>query len=169
MGSYLTENILNCPRCTAKLDQKSDFASCGGCNFTYYQNPAPCTTLLIYEKGRVLLAKRAIEPRKNYWDLPGGFIDLNESAEEGALREGIEETGLKLEITNYLGSDHDIYGETKVPTLNFFFKVKIIEGEPKAQDDVSELKWFDLDNLPSEDQFAFANDITGIDLLKKKA
>lgn len=165
MHSYLEKNIINCPRCGAKFSQAEDSAACGKCGFVYYLNPAPCTTLLIFENDKLLMAKRAISPQKGYWDLPGGFVDLNESLEEGAIRETKEETGLRVEVEKYLGSFADVYGDTGIPTLNFFIKMAVIGGEPHAQDDVSALKWFDLNNLPQE--FAFKNVEVGIDLLKR--
>lgn len=153
MDTYQSLNIIYCPRCKNELQHQGNLAACSQCGFNYYQNPAPCTVIMFYQNGQVLMGKRAIEPRINTWDLPGGFIEVDESAEEGAIREALEETGLEVKITKYLGSAPDIYGETLVPTLIFCFLVEIIGGEMTPQDDISELKWFDLDSTPEEVAF----------------
>ena len=96
METFLNKNFKYCPKCKAELDLKSNFAACSECDFLYYQNPAPCTVLLFHKDNQVLLAKRAIEPRKGYWDVPGGFIEVGETAETSALREAKEETNLDV-------------------------------------------------------------------------
>ncbi|MDH5533185.1 MAG: NUDIX domain-containing protein [Candidatus Pacebacteria bacterium] len=167
METFLNKNFKYCPKCKAELDLKSNFASCSQCDFLYYQNPAPCTVLLFHKEGKVLLAKRAIEPMKGYWDVPGGFIDIGETAEKSALREAKEETNLDAKIIKYLGSYPDIYGDTLLPSLIFIYHVEAVNNDytmMKAQDDVSELVWFDLNDLPQE--FAFANVIPAIEMLK---
>ena len=81
----------------------------------------------------------------NYF--PGGFIDRNESAEETVRREALEETGLIIEVGNYLGSSVDVYGERNIPTLNLAFEAKVVGGTQRAQSDVDALDWFDLNQL----------------------
>lgn len=164
MDTYQGLNIIYCPKCQNKLDHKGNLAACGACGFNYYQNPAPCTVIMFYKDGQVLMGKRAIEPRINTWDLPGGFIEVGETAEEGAIREALEETGLEVKISKYLGSAPDIYGETLVPTLVFCFLVEVISGEMMPQDDISELRWFDLNSTP--DEVAFPTVKTCLGMLK---
>lgn len=166
MESHLKNNFKYCPKCKAKLDLESNFASCEQCGFIFYSNPAPCTVALFHKKDKVLLAKRAIEPRKGYWDVVGGFIEKNETAEQSVLREAKEETNLDCKVINYLGSLPDIYGNTLLPTLVFIYHLEII-GDVKQmtpQDDVAELKWFSWNELPEE--FAFANVGPSLDMLR---
>jgi len=168
METFLNKNFKYCPKCRAELDLKSNFAACSECDFLHYQNPAPCTVLLFHKDNKVLLAKRAVDPQKGYWDVPGGFIENGETAEESAIREGKEETNLDIRIIKYLGSYPDIYGNTLLPTLVFIYQVEEKNNDyqqMKAQDDVAELKWFELDNLPN--QFAFDNVKPSLDMLKK--
>jgi len=148
------------------LQQQSapHWAICPNCDFVFYNNPAPCVSLLFYQDGQVLLARRGIEPQKGKWDLVGGFINTGESGEAAAVREAKEETGLKTKIKQYLGSVADIYGDTLVPTLNLVYWLEIISGAIKAQDDVAELKWFDLKQVLKD--LAFHNVRVAIDLLK---
>lgn len=158
METYQSRNFIYCPKCQTQLVHEGNAAACSECNFTYYLNPAPCTVVLIYKDNQVLLGKRSIEPRKDTWDLPGGFIEVGETAEQGAVREAKEETSLDVKITKYLGSAPDLYGDTLVPTLVFVYAVEVISGEIAAQDDISELKWFDLDKTPQTVAFPTVND-----------
>lgn len=164
METYQSRNIIYCPKCQTKLVHNGKSANCPNCDFTYYLNPAPTTVVLFVKDNQVLLGKRAIEPKKDLWDLPGGFIDVGESAEQGAIREAKEETGLDVKIVKYLGSAPDIYGDTLVPTLIFVYVVEILGGEMTPQDDISELKWFALDQVPEIVAFATVN--TSLDLLR---
>jgi NADH pyrophosphatase NudC (nudix superfamily) len=168
METYLEKNFRYCPKCAAKLELKTSFAVCLECQFIHYINPAPCTVALFTQQESVLLARRAIEPRKGYWDVVGGFIENGETAEESVIREAKEETNLDAEISSYLGSFPDIYGNTLLPTLIFIYHLKAKENDfsvLQAQDDVAELKWFQWDQLPTE--FAFANVKPALDMLKK--
>lgn len=168
MDTFLNKNFKYCPKCKAELGLKSDFASCTQCDFTFYSNPAPATSVLFYNDNKVLLAKRALDPMKGYWDIPGGFIDIGETAEESALREAKEETNLDTKIIKYLGSYPDVYGDTLLPTINFIFHLEALDNnysKMKAQDDVAELKWFSWDELPQE--FAFTNVKPALEMLKQ--
>lgn len=165
METFLTKNFKFCPKCKVKLDLKSSFASCSKCDFIYYFNPAPCVVALFYKDNKTLLAKRAIEPQKNTWDTIGGFIENGETAEQTVVREVKEETNLEVKVKKYLGSVPDIYGDTLVPTLIFVYLVEINGGEMKAQDDVAQLEWFEIDKLPKNIAFASFGPI--IKMLKK--
>src|SRR6056297_1742156 len=150
-----------CPRCKTELkkDKEGHFV-CPDCGYTFYRNPRPATSVVAKKDNRVLLARRGIEPKKGEWDLVGGFLEYDESPQECARREFKEETGLEIKIEDFLGFYMDRYFdptnqiERSVLTLGFLAKVKN-KKEPTPKDDVAELKWFELNNLP--DQFAFKN------------
>src|SRR6516162_1006284 len=78
--------------------------SCPRCGFVDYNNPKPCVAIMIVDQGKLLLARRAVEPAKGMWDIPGGFIDAGESAEQAVVREALEETALQVEVAAFLGS-----------------------------------------------------------------
>ncbi|MDI9430594.1 MAG: NUDIX domain-containing protein [Planctomycetota bacterium] len=83
---------------------------CDHCGFEFYLNPAAAVAALISDaEGRLLIVERAQEPRKGTWDLPGGFVDPGESAEEALRREVREETGLELTHLRYLCSFPNSY------------------------------------------------------------
>ncbi len=94
----------------------------------------------------VLLGKRAIDPFKGSIDVIGGFVDRNESVEETVRREALEETGLSIEITKYLGSAYDTYGQADKPLVCMAFVARVLNAseEPKANDDVADLFWHPL-------------------------
>lgn len=140
-------NYQFCPQCKNNLDLSGEYPCCPNCKETFYKNSKPCAGVLPIKNGQVLLAKRGTEPHKGEWDIIGGFLNSGEHPETGALREALEETGLKTKITGFLGIYMDKYGENGDDTLNIFYTAEIIEGELKAQDDVVSLEWVDIKNL----------------------
>ena len=116
---------------------------------------------------QVLLVRRAVEPFRGYWDIPGGFLESGEHPAAGARREVREETGLEIEPTEVLGFFMDVYGPEQEPTLNICYLSRIIGGEEKAGSDAAETRWFLLDQLP--EQLAFAWEREALDLLARSA
>lgn len=131
---------------------------CPRCGFVDFKNPCPCVAVLIFDERKLLLSRRAVQPNRGAWDIPGGFIEPDESAEDAAIREAFEETALTIRIIAYLGSVPDVYGPREVPTLNLCFVGEITGGTLRAQSDVAELVWKDIDRLPR--QMAFAHQRT---------
>ena len=87
-----------CPICGSTHFEINNFKSkkCGICGFTYYANPSSATVAFIMnEKDELLVVRRKNEPAKGNLDLPGGFVDMEETGEEGVMREVMEETGLE--------------------------------------------------------------------------
>ncbi len=101
----------------------------------------------------MLLARRALDPFRGTWDLVGGFVGEGEHPLDGLRREVREETGVEFEVGPLLGiwmGDYD--GRA---TLNLFWRGRFGAGEPRAADDVAELRWFDADSLPPASNLAF--------------
>jgi ADP-ribose pyrophosphatase YjhB (NUDIX family) len=71
---------------------------CSSCGAIHYQNPKMVVGCIVEEDGRILLCKRAIEPRRGYWTVPAGFLELGESAMQGAIRETEEEARASVRI-----------------------------------------------------------------------
>ena len=140
--------------------------TCSTCDFTDYQNPKACVAILITKRGKLLLARRGIEPARGEWDIPGGFVDRGESAEEAVVREALEETTLRVRVVKYLGSVPDVYGPKQTPTINLCFLVQVLSGEPEARSDVEKLAWFAMEKLPNKMAFAHQNQV--IEFLRRE-
>jgi ADP-ribose pyrophosphatase YjhB (NUDIX family) len=139
---------------------------CAGCGEPYYHDAKPCAAVLVLDDaGRVLLGRRAIAPAHGRWDIPGGFCGPDETPEECARRELREETGCEIELTGFLGHIVDVYGEGGDHTLNAVFTARIEAGDPVAADDVAELRWFAIHELPDPAALAFANTAQALALL----
>jgi len=84
--------------------------TCDSCSFHYYINPAPAVAVIIEASdGRIVVTRRKHEPQAGYLDLPGGFVDMMESAEDAAKREVMEELGVAIKKLYYIGSSPNEY------------------------------------------------------------
>lgn len=127
---------------------------CTKCGFAFYANPVPTATAVVTdEEGRILLGRRAWEPDKDRWDLPGGFVDEGEHPLEALKRELHEETGLEIEAGEFVGVWMDRYGydSPALSTLNLYWSARVIAGEERPGDDVAELRWLPPDEIPWDD------------------
>ena len=133
-----------------------------------YPHPSVTTDCVIFGfdggKLKVLLVERGLEPYKGRWAFPGGFVKMDESCEEGALRELEEETALKgtyvQQFHTYSAPNRD--PRERVITVAFFALVRIQEVE--AGDDANKAQWFAIDEVP---QLAFDHDVMLRDALKR--
>lgn len=97
----------------------------------------------------LLLIRRINEPFKNQWSLPGGFLELDEPLETGALRELKEETGLSMEKLQQVGAFGALERDPRGRTISVAFAGKINNSrEVKGGDDAKDAEWFSLDDLP---------------------
>lgn len=142
-----------CGRCGARTpSSESSHVACSSCGLNSYNNPTPTVSALIIDsKGEILLGRRANDPFKGTWDIPGGFIEAGETAENALYRELNEELGVQIDSHEYLGSYTDVY-ESRA-TLAFFYLVRLKPGGITAADDVTEIKWFSLNQLPPDIKF----------------
>lgn len=122
-------------------------------NYCYkYPHPSVTTDCVIFGfdgvKLKVLLVKRGVEPYKGRWALPGGFLKMDESAEEGALRELREETGLNGGIIRQLHTFTDPSRDPRERVITIAYYALVRMQEVKGGDDASEAQWFALDEIP---------------------
>jgi ADP-ribose pyrophosphatase YjhB (NUDIX family) len=160
-----------CPRCRAELELGDGKASCPKCGLTHYAHSAPTASALPEDgEGRVLLARRAIEPEKGKWDVVGGFLEEGEHPLDALRREIREETGLEAEPGEYLTTTVDRYGEgDEAPyTLNLVWRARVSGGRPRPADDVDELRWFAPDELPPPEECAFEHVSTVLALWRQE-
>lgn len=115
--------------------------------------------LLINEQAQVLLIKRSEHvSRSHKYALPGGYVDRDEDVKTAAVREVLEETGYHAEAS-YLfcindQTDLELRKDNRQNVL-LLFVGKVLDGEKKLNREVSEIRWFSLNELPSEEEFAF--------------
>lgn len=148
-----------CPQCSNKLVIRPGNPYCNTCKVTFYRNSKPTAGVLPIRDGKVLLAKRAVEPFKGELDVIGGFLESGEHPATGAIREALEETGVQMQLTEMLGMYTDEYhGGDADHVLNVHYLAEISSGTLKAHDDVAELIWFDIDNLPETHGFQSTKD-----------
>lgn len=119
MKSIYETPYIFCPTCKSPLKRKEfdkqSLLSCLKCDFVFWNNPKPVVSIVLYNKGKLLLLQRATEPFKDYWCLPGGFINFQETTEEAIIREVKEETGVTAAVTGLVGVyriDNDPRGVT---------------------------------------------------------
>ena len=156
MDIHPLEKFKYCPKCGSKhFDVNNEKSKkCDNCGFVYYQNPSAATAAFILnERGELLVERRGKEPAKGMLDLPGGFVDNDETAEEGIAREVREETGLEIVSADYLFSLPNIYmySGMEIHTLDVFFACRVVEGsQPVAADDAAECFWLPIEEIHTE-------------------
>lgn len=112
-----------------------------------WRNPRVVVGALPVADGRVFLARRAIEPAHGRWGNPGGFLEVGESAQEGARRETEEETELRVEIGRLIG----VYSRPHIGIITIAFEASVVGGRPAPAAETSEVRAFSPDEIPWEE------------------
>ena len=107
------------------------------------------------EELHVLLVKRDVAPYKGRWAIPGGFVDYGETAEDAAVREALEETGLAVTLVTLLGVYSDPARDPRRHTISTVY-IGAARGTPSGRDDAAEARLFPEDGLPSPIAFDHA-------------
>lgn len=158
--THVLDKFKFCPVCGSKRFTINNIKSkkCQDCGFSYYLNASSATVaLIVNEKNELLVVRRKNEPGKDMLDMPGGFIDMGETGEEGMAREVKEETGLEATEVTYLFSFPNtyLYSGFLVHTLDMFFKVKVKDlSHIEAMDDAAAYYWIPFTEIDIE-KFAF--------------
>lgn len=158
-----------CLLCGGTLEPKESYFNCMLCGHREYINPKAANGVILEnEKGEILLVKRKGDPKKGYYDVPGGFIDAYETLETSVKREIKEELGLEIEMTQIIDgySDTYLFDGIEYPTLNIMVAAKIISGEPTPSDDIDGYQYFSKEEVLKQ-KIAFPTVTQGIkDYLK---
>ncbi len=156
-----TEKFRFCGRCGARLTRRGEDggARCESCGKSWYDNPAPTAGCVIVRDGRALITKRARDPEKGRFDIPGGFLDPEEDPITALEREVKEELSMTIDVT-YADLVHAVphrYGEDGDWVLAMGFVARHSSGEPVPADDVEEVRWVTAEELEGVD-FAWEHD-----------
>ena len=116
---------------------------CQTCGFIDYVNPRIVAGVVAHANERILLCRRAIEPRRGLWTLPAGFLELGESVEEGARREAMEEARAELELETMLG----LYSIPRIGQVQIFFRARLL-NQPSAGPESMEVMLVSWDDIP---------------------
>jgi ADP-ribose pyrophosphatase YjhB (NUDIX family) len=120
---------------------------CLDCGFIHYINPRPVAgTLPVRDDGRLLLLRRAIEPRIGSWVFPGGYMDIGETAEEAAIRETLEEANLEVANLRLSG----VYTRPGPGVVVIVYEADALT-EASISEEASEVAWFHATEIPWED------------------
>ena len=121
---------------------------CESCGAIHYENPRVVASVIVEHSGRTLLQQRAIGPRQGYWTFPGGFLEIGETPEAGAVREAKEEVGLDVTITGLQG----VYTRTHAGIVLIVY-TGISESDAAIVGDAesTDVRWYDIDAIPWAD------------------
>jgi ADP-ribose pyrophosphatase YjhB (NUDIX family) len=117
---------------------------CGHCGFVNYQNPKIVVGSIVRHEGMILMCRRAIEPRRGYWTIPAGFLELNETPEDGARREAMEEACASLRIESLLA----VYSVPRLSQVQIIYRASLAEPAYAAGEESLEVGLFDWNAIP---------------------
>ena len=120
---------------------------CDQCGIIHYQNPLLVVGTLPEHDGRVLLCRRAIEPRYGYWTLPAGFMENDETAGEAAARETLEEAGARID----LGEPFSLLSVPQVNQVHLFYRSRLLDLDFCAGEETLEVALLTEEEIPWQD------------------
>ena len=142
-----------CPNCGGHLSERLPETEerprlvCDQCQRILYLNPRVVAGVIVARSGRLLLLRRAIEPRRGTWTFPAGYMEIDETAEQAAAREAEEEVGLKVKAGTLVG----VYSRPAPESpgvLVVVFQGQRPKGRVKIGYEVLEARWFAPDDIP---------------------
>jgi len=117
---------------------------CNDCGFIYYENPKVVVGSVCEWSDRILLCKRSIKPRSGFWTIPAGFMELNETTEEGARREAWEEARARIEINALLA----VYNIPHISQVQLMYRARLLSPDVEAADETAEVRLFEWEDIP---------------------
>jgi ADP-ribose pyrophosphatase YjhB (NUDIX family) len=148
---WLAASLNYCSRCGEPLTfgpldtETRDRLICPSCGFIAYVNPRlVVSTIPITDPGELVLIRRAIEPGYGMWAQPGGFLEIDETAQEGAVRETLEETGLEVEPIDIVG----VYSRPQAAVVVVCWEARIVGGVAQPTSESLEVRNFAPTAIP---------------------
>jgi len=142
-----------CPRCGGPLALKllkvgdPERLLCEVCEFVFFLDPKVAAGTIFAIDGKIILARRAIEPAYGKWVFPGGFVDRGETIEAAALRETREEVKVEVELDELI----NVYSYEHTPVVVLVYAAQVIGGEPEAADECLEVRGYEPGKIPWDD------------------
>ena len=149
-GKPLGPEIRYCPRCGEAVEAGIPPGDnlyryfCRACDTIHYENPRMVVGCLPEHEDSVLLCKRAIAPRRGYWTVPAGFMELEETLAEAAMRETLEEAQAKVKLGDLLA----VIDVTHARQVHIFFRAQLTAKEFGAGEETLEVRLFTFNELP---------------------
>jgi ADP-ribose pyrophosphatase YjhB (NUDIX family) len=131
-------------------DDNRDRAVCTVCATVHYENPLNVVGTVPVWQGRVLLCRRNIEPRRGFWTLPAGFMELDETTAQGAIRETVEEAGAEIA----LGPLYTVLNVVHVGQVHLYYRAEMTSAKLDPGPETIEARLFDEADIPW-DELAF--------------
>ncbi|MBB5203665.1 ADP-ribose pyrophosphatase YjhB (NUDIX family) [Inhella inkyongensis] len=151
---FTTRRYQHCAACGERVeyrmpsDDNRERAVCTVCQQIHYENPTNVVgTLPLADDGRVLLCRRAIEPRRGFWTLPAGFMELGETVAEGALRETQEEAGARVELQGLLS----MINVVRAGQVHLFYRARLLDLDFAPGPESLEVALFHFSEIPWDD------------------
>lgn len=116
---------------------------CGDCGFVAYENPKIIAGAVVTYEDKVMLCRRAIEPRKGFWTIPAGFLEMGEAPHEGAMREAFEEATASIEVVDLLA----VYSVRRISQIHMMYRATLPKPDfaPGIEsEDVQLFNWADI-------------------------
>ena len=121
--------------------------TCPDCGFVQYDNPKIVVGAVARWQDRLLLCRRDIHPRKGFWTLPAGYLELNETVEAGALREAWEEARARLKLQGVLA----VYNIPRLSMVQVIYRAQLLSDQISAGQETQEVALFTWDEIPWDD------------------
>ena len=118
--------------------------TCPDCGFVAYENPKIVVGSVVAVDGRVMLCRRAIEPRRGFWTLPAGYMEMGETVEEGAAREAWEEARARIAIEGMLA----VYSIARIGQVQVIFRAHLAEPGFEPGEESLDVRLFDWSEIP---------------------
>jgi len=132
----------------------------------YPEKPLVGVGAVILSDDKILLVKRANEPNKGKWSVPGGLVRIGEKLKDALRREILEELGVEIDIGDVACVTDEIFydrdGNVEYHYIVIDFYANIIAGEPKAMSDAEEVEWFGLDEIDEVDAVEFVKKLVKV-------
>jgi len=149
--AWLAATLNYCSRCGMELTfgeiegEDRQRLGCPSCGHIAYVNPRlVVTTIPVTDDGRIVLLRRGIEPGRGLWAQPGGFLEVDETVTEAAVRETLEETGLIVQPGEIVG----LYSRLEAAVVVLAFEARIVGGEYRLNPEALEIEPFRPDAIP---------------------